>query len=166
MSDWRMTSAVSRSRISRMSRCYPRMTSATSSLPPPPPSSSWRLPFHRGSGRTTLGADWFAGTFEGGIRRQRRKNEEREDLTYSLHVWRGALPRRPSSGWSACADPFDPLRWCLVSPTFGNLDQTTPTEAERCHEKRRLPEHRGNCWSLATRRWSSLCRVASVESPG
>lgn len=33
--------------------------------------------------------DWSVGTFEGGIRRQRRKNnknEEREDLTYSRHV--------------------------------------------------------------------------------
>lgn len=42
-----------------------------------------------GSGRATAGADWSVGTFEGGIRRQRRKNdknEEREDLTYSLHV--------------------------------------------------------------------------------
>lgn len=39
--------------------------------------------------------DWSVGTFEGGIRRQRRKNnknEEREDLTYSRHVWRGASP--------------------------------------------------------------------------
>lgn len=39
--------------------------------------------------------DWSVGTFEGGIRRQRRKNnknEKREDLTYSRHVWRGASP--------------------------------------------------------------------------
>lgn len=45
--------------------------------------------------RVSGAADWSVGTFEGGIRRQRRKNnknEKREDLTYSRHVWCGASP--------------------------------------------------------------------------
>lgn len=119
-----------------------------------------------GSGRATPGADWSNGTFEGGIRSQRRKNdknEEREDLTYSLHVWCGASSRRRASRWRACADPFGVGDARRHLPPRNNLDQTTPTEGRHFRGERRLSEHRCNCWSLAIRRRSSLCRVASAS---
>lgn len=169
MSDWRMTSAASRSGVSAANRRYPRMTSASSSLS----SSVHRRRRRRrgtcravgGNGRATPDADWSSGTFEGGIRRQRRKNdknEEREDLTYSLHVWCGASSRRRASRRRACADPFGVGDARRHLPPRSNLDQTTPTEGRHfCGE--RLSEHRCNCWSLAIRRRSSLCRLASAS---
>lgn len=41
--------------------------------------------------------DWSAGTFEGGIRRHREKNNKNvyEDLTYSRYVWRGVAAQAP-----------------------------------------------------------------------
>lgn len=90
-----------------------------------------------GSGRVAPFADWSTGTSEGGIRRQSRKNDkngEREDLTYSFHVWRGTLLRCPARRrWQrACANPSTLSQWRLASPTlcvdFGLNSLLTPTE--------------------------------------
>ena len=78
--------------------------------------------------------DWSVGTFEGGIRRQRRKNnknEEREDLTYSRHVWRGASPD-DARRRRACAHPLASVdAWPkLQPPTLSRQrHETTPTFA-------------------------------------